>query len=79
MHRRLKKSAVPHIFYWSKQLTPAAESRRDRCKRKLLQEEEVQQKKMRMEEEENRHRDLAMIEVGAQESVTSSDHMATGT
>ena len=78
MQRRLKKSAVPHIFNWSKQLTPAAENRRDRRKRKLLMEEEVQQKRLRMEEEEDRQRDLAMTEVGAQENVTSTDDL-TGT
>lgn len=69
----LKKSAVPHIFPWSKQPTEATQARNDRAKRKLLIEEEVQRKKMRLEEEKARERDTAMLEVGAEENVVSSN------
>lgn len=39
---RLKKIAVPHIFSWSKQPTPAAMSRKERAKKRLKMDTESQ-------------------------------------
>lgn len=79
LQKRLKKTAVPHIFQWSKQPTQAAENRKSRAKRKLIMEEEVAQKKMRAEEEMAKQRDLAVENIGAEVFVTATDDTVAGT
>ena len=67
LYKRLKKSAIPHVFFWSKQPTPSAVSRGGRARKKL-----------ELEKEANEKRDTAVNDVGAEETVASSDDNLTG-
>lgn len=68
LYKRLKKSAIPHIFFWSKQPTPSAVNRSGRARKRL-----------ELEKEANEKRDMAVNDVGAEETVASSDDILTGT
>ena len=67
MYKRLKKTAIPHIFLWSKEPTPAAVSSRKRA-----------QKILEMELDLVEQREKAVNEVGPEEIVTSEDNTAIG-
>ena len=67
MYKRLKKTAIPHIFFWSKEPTPAAVGRRKRA-----------QKRLEMELDLVEQREKAVNEVGPEEIVTSEDNVAIG-
>ncbi|XP_014670827.1 PREDICTED: uncharacterized protein LOC106811639 [Priapulus caudatus] len=56
----LRPTAVPHIFAWSKETTPAQSARRERVKKKLD-----------MEEKQNQQRDAAFSDVGAQMEIST--------
>jgi hypothetical protein len=62
LFRRLKKSAVPHIFEWSKAETSTEANRKQRAKKRLYMEMEA--------EEESAG---AWSELGAEEIVTTTD------
>ena len=60
--KRLKPTAVPHIFVWKKTATPAQMKRRDRIQRKVLKEKKIEAEGLN-------------TEIGAEMEITTDTHI----